>query len=984
MGDYATLKAGITANIKQNDSQLITGAVLQGQLLAMVNELGAGYQFMGVATPSTNPGTPDENVFYLAYVPGIYPNFGGAEVLAGQIKVFLWDGAWSIETIYTTDIVDAKFDGIRIMADGAPENLKFYANKSLARASVTDKNIGQNISYKLGSDTGEIVTEKFIGSNLANWQNGIYWEPDKMPRFFKVGPPQKIAAEKYIASIECNRMGQDIRLYFHADVTQTNNVPSITLSIRIYAPYGGSVQTIASKLNYNIDEYSSQELLIIPLQMFHSDNPSVRIVIRPKEIYDDAIGSFTLGDSEASVNYTLVKNLDDSYNINAGAIFPFTNVQGSLGTSEARSREIEEYLKAILDIEVYGADDNEGFVYQVYLLSKERVANDWGNGVRLNKLSATDFSLVDSVSFKSPTAPPAIKTELDKIALGYPAWMQLNAFGKVFRILVDGSHLTSGGAGEWGSSARLGASHYISPKCYRPVLESAESVTSFATLKEAVQGGKLGMMNIGQNVVVGLKNTTYNSENLQEVNENYKLSAPDPLFPMVKRSSLVRLADNLDNMLYICSFSDKHIFYTICPTAPKHIDYTSYDQYAVNYFYFAPKSNPSQLTKVILPSVLPGAQSSSVGRKKFVFEMANGDILLEVENGYAISATKRSATLCKISGIFDAVPVNNEITVSAADCSLSLELERNTSRISAFEQIAEAKPGEIYVAPYGAGITAIIYHSVDYGDTWEVIFCGDTENDSIAIAPKAEALGEGNEYGAWPTPETVISDTSLDWSGTGNGNVHIHGIAYDRWMKRLWVCTGDGAGYPNGVTGIWWSDDIGRTWHRLATRDAAVMGDVLTQLMFPIPIEHSVLFATDGTGDGFWRWSRGTKSDDVVIEPAFHYFGENTNLVVEAGRWSMCKGFAVCSFAPDNIDQGDWMRRGGIVATKNGYDFQKIYEDEFTEVGEITPGMTEEQKLAVYQHAFETAEIGWCCNVIDCGDCLILSADKGGYIRLDL
>lgn len=106
MGDYATLKAGITANIKQNDSQLVTGAILQEQLLAMVNELGAGYQFMGVATPSTNPGTPDENVFYLAYVPGTYPNFGDAEVLAGQIKVFLWDGAWSVETIDSASIGD--------------------------------------------------------------------------------------------------------------------------------------------------------------------------------------------------------------------------------------------------------------------------------------------------------------------------------------------------------------------------------------------------------------------------------------------------------------------------------------------------------------------------------------------------------------------------------------------------------------------------------------------------------------------------------------------------------------------------------------------------------------------------------------------------------------------------------------------------------------------------------------------------------------
>lgn len=98
MGDYATLKAGITANIKQNDSQLITGAVLQGQLLAMVNELGAGYQFMGVATPSTNPGTPDERVFYIASGPGEYEHFNNISVGKGYLALLVWDTEWSLVT----------------------------------------------------------------------------------------------------------------------------------------------------------------------------------------------------------------------------------------------------------------------------------------------------------------------------------------------------------------------------------------------------------------------------------------------------------------------------------------------------------------------------------------------------------------------------------------------------------------------------------------------------------------------------------------------------------------------------------------------------------------------------------------------------------------------------------------------------------------------------------------------------------------------
>lgn len=97
MGDYATLKAGITANIKQNDSQLITGAVLQGQLLAMVNELGAGYQFMGVATPDS-PGedqTPDIRCFYIAVTPGTYTHLGNVVVEDGEVAILKYDSAWT-------------------------------------------------------------------------------------------------------------------------------------------------------------------------------------------------------------------------------------------------------------------------------------------------------------------------------------------------------------------------------------------------------------------------------------------------------------------------------------------------------------------------------------------------------------------------------------------------------------------------------------------------------------------------------------------------------------------------------------------------------------------------------------------------------------------------------------------------------------------------------------------------------------------------
>lgn len=94
MSNYNSLKATIDANIKQNGNQEITGQILNSVLNQMVTTLGAGYQFAGVATTATNPGTPDAKVFYIANGKGTYTNFGGIEVTEDEVVVLYWDTAW--------------------------------------------------------------------------------------------------------------------------------------------------------------------------------------------------------------------------------------------------------------------------------------------------------------------------------------------------------------------------------------------------------------------------------------------------------------------------------------------------------------------------------------------------------------------------------------------------------------------------------------------------------------------------------------------------------------------------------------------------------------------------------------------------------------------------------------------------------------------------------------------------------------------------
>lgn len=94
MANYEKLKAAIQSVVKTNGNNEITGALLQQSLLAMINSLGSGYQFVDVATSATKPGTPDQKVFYIANGKGTYPNFSGISITEDEVVILYYDTDW--------------------------------------------------------------------------------------------------------------------------------------------------------------------------------------------------------------------------------------------------------------------------------------------------------------------------------------------------------------------------------------------------------------------------------------------------------------------------------------------------------------------------------------------------------------------------------------------------------------------------------------------------------------------------------------------------------------------------------------------------------------------------------------------------------------------------------------------------------------------------------------------------------------------------
>ena len=66
MAFFDNLRAAIAAVVRPNGRRAITGANLQATLFTMIDGMGQGMQYLGIATPDTIPGTPDFPAYYLA------------------------------------------------------------------------------------------------------------------------------------------------------------------------------------------------------------------------------------------------------------------------------------------------------------------------------------------------------------------------------------------------------------------------------------------------------------------------------------------------------------------------------------------------------------------------------------------------------------------------------------------------------------------------------------------------------------------------------------------------------------------------------------------------------------------------------------------------------------------------------------------------------------------------------------------------------
>ena len=156
MANYNNLKTAIQAVIKANGNQEITGDIMQNALLSMVNSLGAGYQFMGVATPETNPSIPDQKVFYISYGKGHYPNFGGRNVDEKEIGLFYYDDDWRGEFL---NLGDFSYGECMTEADNPDKEVTIANIENVSRLLIYFRygNTADNVTLSINGDKKRVL-----------------------------------------------------------------------------------------------------------------------------------------------------------------------------------------------------------------------------------------------------------------------------------------------------------------------------------------------------------------------------------------------------------------------------------------------------------------------------------------------------------------------------------------------------------------------------------------------------------------------------------------------------------------------------------------------------------------------------------------------------------------------------------------------------------------------------------------------------------
>lgn len=181
----------------------------------------------------------------------------------------------------------------------------------------------------------------------------------------------------------------------------------------------------------------------------------------------------------------------------------------------------------------------------------------------------------------------------------------------------------------------------------------------------------------------------------------------------------------------------------------------------------------------------------------------------------------------------------------------------------------------VVVSEYGGKTTnnnaRYVYLSLDYGQTWKIIF---------------------------------------DIGNSPDGQTHVHGTAYDPWWNAIWLVNGDtSANHKTRIT-----FDFGNTWQVV---------DSANQFTGIIPLAGTVVFESDTSPSGMYTIARG--SPDSIAAPSIAY-NLGSGLIYQGQMPFRSPSTGLCLFPFTSATT----EPGVVVGSYDGLHFATLWTDTIT------------------------------------------------------
>lgn len=622
------------------------------------------------------------------------------------------------------------------------------------------------------------------------------------------------------------------------------------------------------------------------------------------------------------------KNDVNLLTVNKGKSYPLINVP----TSPTGTANRANTLKNVLLNAVF-RNYNKAYAYKIGGLYKNNSSQ--GNGFIITRTAiATGVTGSQFITSNHASTSLENKTEVDsKFAKG--GIQQFNftheSWGLDFSITVDVDAIPE----SYTQLAYQDESNWTNTdfinEVYNPIRATVvENIPVFSTLKKAWQQLTTGTFKVGSTLIDTVNNNVVypgdGANYLPSKSSDFYKVLNIPYSQPKKLSQIIEIQLEDSSLGDIKWFGKRYVYF-----GSNNVIYRTQDELKND--LTTPEN--TQYEKFILPDPLPDGLRSNSASLVGIFELDNGEVLIECRNGikedpegdyrahrtqlYLTTGLKTFERNINSNGVI-------EITVPLAGIRKVHEYKARTQTQGKVGTTVSIEGNKIAISPYFIGLVGLVHYSNDFGNTWKVIFNMGVEDEIFSVPYKGST-------GAWPLPENLDPTMPSDmWTAGGNTNYHVHGVTIDSFYNgRIWVSTGDAESNYLGRTALWYTDNEGETWTRLQTKGVGVLDSPAgIQPMGVLAHRDYVLMGTDSSIDGLYRYSRLNKAEIAEFEPAYWYGNAYlTGLkVIYAGSVITREGYVYSLFHPNTPTN---YNKGCVCFTADGFSFEDVYFDEFSD-----------------------------------------------------